>query len=488
MKEISPPSISPLAGRGRPRPWLRILTNAAILLIGGWVSLLTGVFANALFSFHAGIAGLIAFGAFLAGWWSISRRKRLTNGSPPLSKLQKTAVVAVALILTIAFRTLLLQPFKINGASMEPNIGDGVYLLATKFSYGVSYHSFPFLPPLFTGRIPSTFKPERGDIVIFKSPNDNETDAVSRIIGLPGDQLQLIGGRLHLNGVVAPRELIGEERAADGAGRWREVSTYVETLPGGSTYSIIHSEGGRGLISDTELFVVPPNRYFVMGDNRDNSSDSRVAPQMGGTGFVPFENVVGRVWLVLDFGRVRKLGMLPAGITPVPVQAPVTTDKPPAAAGTSAATDNKNDSLTAALPDEVSPAPSDQEPPPETPLSTEEMKAACDKAVVPDDLREKIKFEETPPKLRKKKTAIRKQQYLNLLAIAVRRHTPGAVSLGVGDASVTFRVTVSGAIADLSATGSSAPHVAMACKIISSIRPPPPPGGEFVASQAFAFH
>jgi signal peptidase I len=207
----------------------------------------------------------------------------------------KTVVYALAIALVL--RVLLFQPFTIPSASMEPNLYEGDYIIVSKFTYGYSRHSAPFSPPMFEGRILGR-PAERGDIVVFKLPRDGHTDYVKRVIGLPGDRIQMREGRLYLNGEMVPREAQGTFREDSGYGFQRDVTRYQETLPGGRTY-MTNDFGPEYDLDDTGVFVVPEGHYFMMGDNRDNSSDSRVSPGAGGVGFVPAENLVGKAQIIL---------------------------------------------------------------------------------------------------------------------------------------------------------------------------------------------
>jgi signal peptidase I len=212
-------------------------------------------------------------------------------------------VIVQALAIALVIRTLLFQPFNIPSGSMIPTLLIGDYVFVSKYAYGYSNYSIPFGPDLFSGRIMAS-APKRGDVVVFKLPRDNETDYIKRVIGLPGDRVQMIEGRLYINGVIVPREPKAKERTENREGRETEVPTYTETLPGGVAHTIIEIEGDRGINDNTELVVVPPNHYFVMGDNRDNSTDSRISSELGGVGLVPFENLVGRAEII--FFSVQK--------------------------------------------------------------------------------------------------------------------------------------------------------------------------------------
>ncbi|HEY8617684.1 signal peptidase I [Phenylobacterium sp.] len=207
----------------------------------------------------------------------------------------KTVVYALAIALFL--RVLFFQPFTIPSASMEPNLYEGDYIIVSKYSYGYSRHSIPFSPPLFEGRIVGK-SPQRGDIVVFKLPRDGHTDYVKRVIGLPGDRIEMRQGRLYLNGEQVRRQAKGTFREDSGYGFQRDVTRYQETLPGGRTF-MTNDFGPEHDLDDTPVYVVPQGHYFMMGDNRDNSSDSRVLPEAGGVGYVPAENLVGKAQIIL---------------------------------------------------------------------------------------------------------------------------------------------------------------------------------------------
>ena len=218
-------------------------------------------------------------------------------GKPQGGFFELVKVVFQALLIAIVVRTFLFQPFNIPSGSMIPTLLVGDFLFVSKYSYGYSKYSIPFSPDLFKGRILGS-TPKRGDVIVFKLPRDNSTDYIKRLIGLPGDTIQMKEGRLYINGTLVPREPIANVRTEDYYGRDAEVPTYKETLPNGVTHTIIEIQGDTGFNDNTELFKVPANSYFMMGDNRDNSTDSRVPPDQGGVGYVPFENLVGRAELI----------------------------------------------------------------------------------------------------------------------------------------------------------------------------------------------
>jgi signal peptidase I len=206
-------------------------------------------------------------------------------------------VIVQALLIAIVVRTFLFQPFNIPSGSMIPTLLVGDYLFVSKYAYGYSKHSIPFSPDLFNGRLLGS-PPKRGDVVVFKLPRDGQTDYIKRVIGLPGDKIQMKEGRLFINGEMAPREPIAKARTEIYPGQETEVPTYVETLPGGVRHTIIEIQGDTGFKDNTGVYEVPPNSYFMMGDNRDNSTDSRFSPEENGVGYVPFENLVGRAELI----------------------------------------------------------------------------------------------------------------------------------------------------------------------------------------------
>ncbi|UDL95405.1 signal peptidase I [Lichenihabitans sp. PAMC28606] len=206
-------------------------------------------------------------------------------------------VVVQALLIALVVRTFLFQPFNIPSGSLIPTLDIGDYLFVSKYSYGYSRYSFPFSPDVFSGRILAS-TPKRGDVAVFKFPKDTSKDYIKRVIGLPGDKIQLVESRLIINGQMVAREPTTKVMTRDQFGHDVEVPTYLETLPGGVTHQIIQINGDNGFYSNTPVYTVPPGNYFMMGDNRDNSTDSRVSPDQDGVGYVPFENFVGRAELI----------------------------------------------------------------------------------------------------------------------------------------------------------------------------------------------
>ena len=196
-------------------------------------------------------------------------------------------------IIALVIRTLFFQPFNIPSGSMKATLLVGDYLFVSKFSYGYSHYSLPLSPPIFSGRVMVLSQPERGDVVVFRLPKDDSTDYIKRVIGLPGDKIQMIDGILHINGQPVKRERIEDFIDVDEGRRATRVRRWKETLPNGVSYTTLDLP--YNLQSDnTEVFNVPPDNYFMMGDNRHNSTDSRF-PQVG---FVPFQNIVGKAQII----------------------------------------------------------------------------------------------------------------------------------------------------------------------------------------------
>ncbi|WP_292225305.1 signal peptidase I [Brevundimonas sp.] len=203
--------------------------------------------------------------------------------------------IVFALLIAMVLRIFLFQPFTIPSASMEPNLYEGDYIIVSKWSYGISKHSIPFSPPLFNGRIMGS-APKRGDIVVFKLPRDNKTDFIKRVIGLPGDRIQMISNKLYINDKPVQDVVVSTQEVQDIFGS-HPVIQARETLPNGKSFMTQDFGPGNDL-DDTPVYEVPVGHYFMMGDNRDNSIDSRVE-QSSGVGMVPAENLVGKAQIIL---------------------------------------------------------------------------------------------------------------------------------------------------------------------------------------------
>ncbi|MGH6977963.1 MAG: signal peptidase I [Brevundimonas sp.] len=203
--------------------------------------------------------------------------------------------VFYALLIALVLRVLFFQPFTIPSASMEPNLYEGDYIVVSKWSYGYSRHSIPFSPPIFKGRLFGS-DPKRGDVVVFKLPRDNKTDYIKRVIGLPGDKVQMIANKLYINGAPVKDVVVSRAELADMFGP-RPVTQVRETLPNGKSF-MTQDYGPGGDLDDTPVYEVPNGHFFMMGDNRDNSIDSRVE-QNQGVGLVPAENLVGKAQIIL---------------------------------------------------------------------------------------------------------------------------------------------------------------------------------------------
>ena len=223
------------------------------------------------------------------------KQKPETAGTPaPLiekgevSEFAKTAIIAVLLALLI--RSVLYEPFNIPSGSMLPTLLVGDYLFVSKPAYGYSKHSFPFGMAKFEGRVMMD-EPKRGDVIVFKLPSNPSIDYIKRLIGMPGETIQVIKGRLYINGELVEREPVGLVQSDENSDlETRNITEYIETLPGGVMHSI-YEESDNEDLDNTQLYTIPENHYFMMGDNRDNSMDSRVSSLVG---FVPFDNFVGR--------------------------------------------------------------------------------------------------------------------------------------------------------------------------------------------------
>ncbi len=216
-----------------------------------------------------------------------------------LTENLKTLVYA--LVIAVIIRSFIIQPFYIPSSSMEPTLLVGDRLFVTKFSYGYSKHSFPFSPKLFDGRFIGN-KPKRGDVIVFKTPADNRTDYIKRLIGLPGDTIQFIDGNVYLNNNQILKTILKKNDVLFCGNQTLNVNTFIEKLPNGKSYKTSYRSDVGYYNSDK--FKVPKNHYFFLGDNRDCSKDSRFLSEVG---YVHFDNLVGKAQ-ILFFSSDKKKG------------------------------------------------------------------------------------------------------------------------------------------------------------------------------------
>ena len=208
-----------------------------------------------------------------------------------------------ALIIALFIRSLVIQPFYIPSSSMEPNLLVGDRLFVTKTSYGYSKHSFPFSPPILNGRILNK-KPQRGDVIVFKTPADNRTDYIKRLIGLPGDEIQFINGELYINNSQVIKTILKKNDTLYCGPHKIEVNTFKEQLPNGKTYTASYRKDVS--YTDSDKFLVPEKHFFMIGDNRDCSKDSRFLSEVG---YVHEDNLVGKAQ-ILFFSSDPRFGSI----------------------------------------------------------------------------------------------------------------------------------------------------------------------------------
>jgi len=205
--------------------------------------------------------------------------------------IENFKTIFYAMVIAILIRSLLLQPFYIPSSSMEPNLLIGDRLFVTKYSYGYSKHSFPFSPSIFDGRKLYS-EPKLGDIVVFKTPADNRTDYIKRLIGLPGDQIQFIDGDLHINSNQVLKSLISKSDFVY-CGKKIEVESFTEKLSNGKIYKAVYFKDYS--FQNSDKFIVPKDHFFFLGDNRDCSKDSRYLTSVG---YVHKDNLVGKAQFI----------------------------------------------------------------------------------------------------------------------------------------------------------------------------------------------
>ena len=208
-----------------------------------------------------------------------------------------------ALVIAIFIRSIFFQPFYIPSSSMEPNLLVGDRLFVSKYTYGYSKHSFPFSPNLFSGRILFN-EPLRGDVIVFKTPADNRTDYIKRLIGLPGDTIQFINGDVFLNDNQILKTKIKNKIKINCGNKIMDINTYQEKLPNKKVFETVYDASNS--FQNSDKFIVPDDHYFFLGDNRDCSKDSRY---LGSVGYVHKDNLVGKARIIF-FSSDRKIGSI----------------------------------------------------------------------------------------------------------------------------------------------------------------------------------
>ena len=206
--------------------------------------------------------------------------------------IENTKTLIYALIIAVIIRSLFIQPFYIPSSSMEPNLLVGDRIFVTKYSYGYSKHSFPFSPPILNGRIFSS-NPKRGDVIVFKTPADNRTDYIKRLIGLPGDQIQFIESNLYINSSEVLKSRISKNDKIFCGKKLINVFTFEESLPNKKKYKSVYLKDYS--YKDSDVFIVPKDHFFFLGDNRDCSKDSRFLSEVG---YVHKNNLVGKAQIL----------------------------------------------------------------------------------------------------------------------------------------------------------------------------------------------
>tara|TARA_Y100000590_G_scaffold445867_1_gene578592 strand:+ start:520 stop:1248 length:729 start_codon:yes stop_codon:yes gene_type:complete len=215
--------------------------------------------------------------------------------------IENIKTIFYALLIAIFIRTFFFQPFYIPSSSMEPNLLVGDRIFVSKYTYGFSNHSFPFSPKIFKGRFLMQ-NPKRGDVIVFKTPADNRTDYIKRLVGLPGDSVQIIKGDLHINNSKILKQKHNLVAGVNCGNEAMSVNLYEETLPNGIKYDSAYRDYGSMMNSDK--YIVPAKHFFFMGDNRDCSKDSRF---LSSVGYVHFDNLVGKAQIIF-FSNDKKIG------------------------------------------------------------------------------------------------------------------------------------------------------------------------------------
>ena len=264
----------------------------AILVLALKTQIFTVLYAQAEANAFAVYIGLAVLGGFLLLHSAIKSSNKSRKGS----WTDVVKFVYWAFFIALLFRSFLFQPFHIPSGSMKPTLLIGDYLFVSKYSYGYSKYSFPLNPEIYDGR-KFYSEPKRGDIVVFKVPsNPSSRDVlIKRLVGLPGDEMQMKDGVLQINGKAVGLDDDGRFYAHDQS---MEIQRFVETLPNGIKHWTLDL-GNNMIVDNTDIYKVPPGHFFMMGDNRDQSEDSRFPVDVGGPGFVPAEDLIGRAEIVL---------------------------------------------------------------------------------------------------------------------------------------------------------------------------------------------
>ena len=219
--------------------------------------------------------------------------------------------ISLAVFIALIIRSFFAEPFNIPSGSMKPNLLVGDFIFVSKWSYGFSKHSLPFSIPLIPGKIFSKL-PERGEVVVFKTPADNRTDYIKRVIGLPGDRIQIINGKIIINDVLILRKKLNDFIDTDKNSSIKRVRKYKEYFFNKEIEVLDIMD--QGIVDNTNLYIVPEGHFFVMGDNRDNSQDSRFTSVVG---YIPIENLIGKaqfIFFSLENSRFLELWKWPKAI------------------------------------------------------------------------------------------------------------------------------------------------------------------------------
>ncbi|GJL94724.1 MAG: hypothetical protein DHS20C05_11290 [Hyphococcus sp.] len=250
------------------------------------------------------INGLIGIFVMIGVWVFVAKQNRNVEQGSPARLWGYLGIwllpIIGAMVIAVLVRCVFVQPFNAPASSMRPNINSGDYFVVKKWSYGYSRSSlvYPLTRLSWEGRIFAS-QPKAGDIVVFKNGKDGNKDYVKRLIGQPNDTIQLVNGSLHINGEAVPKEFLGmRDTICDG--RNAQAPTYRETLPNGASYLVQECYGDDGQLDDRGPYKVPPGHYFMLGDNRDQSQDSRIITAVG---YIPFSDLVGKVHRASDTAK-----------------------------------------------------------------------------------------------------------------------------------------------------------------------------------------